>query len=171
MKIELRGRRIVGTLDQRLTELPNLEVFDLGGNKTYEGLEGVQVDGNIAVFEKATRLKKLILPRTKVNGDVMALENATELTHLNLANTRVVGDLSRLRPVENLDVSETGITCKGQDDALREILLRLGLTTRRNVAGIERRMLSCRDEVFPLYSDDLVQHFETCLKTDETGSC
>ena len=107
---------------------------------TYLNLGWTDIYGNLSSLKKATRLKKLILDNTDVDGDVMALEDATELTHLNLANTRVVGDLSRLRPVEN-DVSRTGITCKGQDDALREILLRLGLT-RKNVTGIEWRMLS-----------------------------
>ena len=222
MKIDLRSRpEFVGTLDSRLAQLPDLEVFDLNGNKTYEGLDGIQVGGNMAVFEKskklrhlnlaysdvsgtlmalknskelrylnlaniysvscnlaalnnageltylnlgygmdvfgnlealknATRLKELHLQDTQVGGDVMALENATELTRLNLANTDVFGDLSRLRPLEN-DIAGTKITCKGQDDALREILRQL---TRVRVAdlkqfpGIEWRMLSCRYEVF-----------------------
>ena len=159
VKIELSFRpNIVGTLDPHLTKLPDLEVFDLTGNKTYEGLGGIEVDGNIAVFEKATRLKKLNLPYTKVGGDLTALQNANELTFLNLANnTHVLGDLSRLRPVENLNIEGTEITCKGQDEPLRQILLQLGLTTGRltdlkNVTGIERRMLSCMYEVFFLFS-------------------
>ena len=147
MKIELRGYGIAGTLDQPLTELPDLEVFTLSCRGIF-----LNVDGNIGAFKNATRLKKLDIHDTQVGGDVMALENATELTHLYLANTRVVGDLSRLRPVQKVDVSGTRITCEGQDETLRQILLELGLTAEhvadlKSVAGIEWRMLSCRYEV------------------------
>ena len=136
----------------------------------------IHISGDLAALKRATRLKKLNLDYTNVGGDVMALENATELTDLYLKNTRVFGDVSRLRPVENLNSEGTEITCKGQDEPLRQILLQLGLKTNlKNVAGIERRMLSCRYEVFPvflyLYSHGLAWHFETCLKTNQTGSC
>ena len=232
VKIDLSSRpEFVGTLDPHLAELPDLEVFDLTGNKTYEGIEGNSVDGNIAVFEKskklrhlnlaysdvsgtlmalknskelrylnlantysvacnlaalenaaeltylnlgysmevsgnlealkkATRLKELNLQYTNVDGDVMALENATELTHLDLADTHVVGDLSGLRPLEHCDVSGTEITCKGEEDALRKILVKLGLKEAQRSwkkfpawnFGVFRKMLSCRYAVFPLYS-------------------
>ena len=117
----------------------------------------IHVSGDLAALKRATRLKKLNLDYTNVGGDVMALENATELTDLYLENTRVFGDVSRLRPVENLNTEGTEITCKGQDEPLRQILLQLGLkagqlTNLKNVAGIERRMLSCRYEVFFLFS-------------------
>ena len=197
VKIDLTCRSIA-TLDPSLTELPDLEVFDLagiwsfsqgvfevGGNiKVFENskklrylnLHGTKVQGTLAALKNskelrylnlgrtyvsgsltalknATRLKKLNLQYTNVDGDVMALENATELTHLDLPNTHVVGDVSRLRPLENCDVSGTRISCKGQDEPLRQILLQLGLkagqlTNLKKVAGIGRRMLSCRYEVF-----------------------
>ena len=123
---------------------------------TYLNLQFSDIGGNLTALKKATRLKELNLQYTNVDGDVMALENATELTHLNLADTRVVGELSRLRPLENCDVSGTRISCKGEEDALRAILLELGLTAEhvadlKNVAGVERRMLSCRYEVFPVF--------------------
>ena len=124
---------------------------------TYLNLQFSDIGGNLRALKKATRLKELNLQYTNVDGDVMALENATELTHLNLESTNVCGDLSRLRSLEKLFVEGTRIDCKGDEDSLREILLRLGLeagqlTDLKKVAGIERRMLSCRYEVFFLSS-------------------
>ena len=190
--LNLRDTKTSGNIGvlQRNTNLKHLNLPDtrVRGNLrslrnlaelTYLNLGYTDVSGNLVDLKKATRLKKLDLEYTKVGGDVMALENATELTHLYLANTRVVGDLSRLRPLEHFDVAETRITCEGEDEPLRQILLQLGLkagqlTDLRTFAGIDRwRMLSRRYEVFPvfLYSDALAQHFETCLKTDQTGLC
>ena len=130
----------------------NLESLRLLAELTYLNLGYcMDVFGNLEALKNATRLKELHLQKTLVGGDVMALENATELTRLNLANTHVFGDVSRLRSLENFDIAGTEITCKGQDDALREILRQL---TRVRVAdlkqfpGIEWRILSCRYEVF-----------------------
>ena len=169
--LNLQGTRAfanIGVLRQN-TKLKHLNLANtwiqgnLGALRNLAGLTHLNlgscthVSGKLTRLKWATRLKKLILRRTNVDGDVMALENATELTHLNLADTRVVGDVSRLRPVENLNIEGTRITCKSQDEPLRQILLKLGLSTGKltdlkKVAGVERRMLSCRYEGFFLSS-------------------
>ncbi|CAJ1374519.1 unnamed protein product [Effrenium voratum] len=114
--IHFRGRKVQGSLDERiaeLTELYNLDLSDsnvTGDLKVLEKnrqlrdlrLQRTRVTGDLSSLSQARGLQKLYLHRTQVTGDLASLSQATELTHLDLHDTRVKGDLSGLSQAKGL---------------------------------------------------------------------
>ena len=93
--------KVTGTLSSRFSELPDLQVLDLGGT---------EVSGDIEALKNLTELTKLDLYKAHVFGDIAALENLWGLGSLNLGMTGVSGDLlalKSLRKLKKLNLAET----------------------------------------------------------------
>ena len=104
-EIDLFDRKeVTGSLSPRFSELPDLQVLELGHT---------EVSGDIEALKSLTKLEKLYLRWTKVSGNIAALENLTELTFLYLYNTQVSGDieaLQNLRKLKRLKIGHTEVS-------------------------------------------------------------
>ena len=89
-----RREEVTGSLSPRFSELPNLQVLNLGETK---------VLGDIEALKKLRKLTELYLRKTNVIGDIAALENLRKLTYLDLRNTNVIGDMSALENLTSLE--------------------------------------------------------------------
>ena len=115
--IDLDGHRdVTGSLSPRFSELPDLQVLNLGRTKVSGDIEALKnltkltklslgsskLSGNIAALENLTKLESLDLTMTQVSGDIEALKNLTKLTELLLGFTPVSGDLLALKNLTKL---------------------------------------------------------------------